>query len=110
MTQTQQATHTPGPWAVDDATGMNIICLKPRHTLFVGQPTACARANARLIAAAPETAVERDRLKQLNAELVAALKLYLAYGAAQMHHLQTGTAACRAYDAANAAIAKSEGR
>jgi hypothetical protein len=32
-------------------------------------------ANARLIAAAPETAAERDRLKALNAELLEALRL-----------------------------------
>jgi len=31
-------------------------------------------ANARLIAAAPETAAERDRLREVNAELLAALK------------------------------------
>jgi hypothetical protein len=35
-------------------------------------------ANARLIAAAPETAAERDRLKKINAELLAALKAILA--------------------------------
>ena len=39
--------HTPGPWK------------KPAH---------------RLHAAAPETAAERDRLKESNAELLAALK------------------------------------
>ncbi len=32
-------------------------------------------ANARLIAAAPETAAERDRLREINAELLAALDL-----------------------------------
>jgi hypothetical protein len=32
-------------------------------------------ANARLIAAAPETAAERDRLKALNAELLEVLRL-----------------------------------
>lgn len=35
-------------------------------------PLRVAEANARLIAAAPETAAERDRLKVINAELVAA--------------------------------------
>jgi hypothetical protein len=31
-------------------------------------------ANANLIAAAPETAIERDKLKEVNAELLEALK------------------------------------
>lgn len=35
-----------------------------------------AEANARLIAAAPETAAERDGLKAITAELLAALNIY----------------------------------
>ncbi len=75
------AETTPGPWAVcgeppNDSwyEGITIFCpaegtrvadaavLNPRH-----------REDARLIAAAPETAAERDRLKESNAELLAVL-------------------------------------
>lgn len=61
-------------------------------------------ANARLIAAAPETAAERDRLKEVNAELLEALK-------AMLHVFGCGTAIdCSTCDSARAAIAKAEGR
>ena len=66
--------HTPEPWVV-------------HHTLNVvmsdGEVIAIPRgsgdlvnieANARLIAAAPETAAERDRLKAVNRELLSALQ------------------------------------
>jgi hypothetical protein len=48
----------------------------PMHTKLeeVDPKYAEGMANARLIAAAPETAAERDRLREVNAELVAALK------------------------------------
>jgi len=81
--------HTPGPWVVDKGpstrggngftvrAGGAIIC-----TAFPGASTdriePVAELNARLIAAAPETAAERDRLREVNAELVAALKNLLS--------------------------------
>jgi hypothetical protein len=61
-------------------------------------------ANARLIAAAPETAAERDRLKEVNAELLAALK-------AMLNVRGCGTALdCSVCNSARAAIAKAEGK
>ena len=83
MTEPFPTGTTPGPWAVCEEPpndswykGITIFCpaertrvadaavLNPRHI-----------EDARQIAAAPETAAERDRLKASNAELVAALDL-----------------------------------
>ena len=61
-------------------------------------------ANARLIAEAPETAAERDRLKALNAELLAALK---AVNRARLTDASADWQ--RATDLTDAAIAKAEG-
>jgi len=77
--------HTPGPWRVeprpmlgqiaiysDDPHGMdpktetNLIC-----AMHNGPVNA---ANAALIASAPDLLAERDRLRAVNAELVAALR------------------------------------
>ena len=70
--------HTPGPWAfvslaphkfgISDAA---LIGQKGCHSV-IGQ--IWSEANARLIAAAPETAAERDRLKAINLELLSALQ------------------------------------
>jgi hypothetical protein len=62
-------------------------------------------ANARLIAAAPETAAERDRLKEVNAELLAALKAL--YEATPDNEGGDLGEACRQ---ARAAISKAEGK
>lgn len=88
------AQHTPGPWIANDH-------LKNGQWQILGQEYTLsndfgdyvrpvivsvmgggrrpfyseAEANARLIAAAPETAAERDRLKEINAELLNALQL-----------------------------------
>ena len=78
--------HTPGPWHVEadpDNKGKH-----PYHdTRFIttgygdnwqwiatlsDHPNQAA--NARLIAAAPETAAERDQLREVNADLLAALE------------------------------------
>jgi hypothetical protein len=81
--------HTPGPWYVGAQNdGLYIIDRQPspsnddpRHDAdveLVATPFAArgatVEANARLIAAAPETAAERDRLRVENAELLEALK------------------------------------
>ena len=85
--------HTPGPWRIgqlgltndgasfilSDHADMS-ICTVTCQTPFKrgnGWRTECEtrEANARLIAAAPETAAERDRLKALNAELLEVLRL-----------------------------------
>lgn len=63
--------HTPGPWFVDAHN--NVLaegCLVAFPSVAAGLEK--QEANARLIAAAPETAAERDRLKEINAELLAA--------------------------------------
>ena len=56
-------THTPGPWQLEKATRSVRIPLEPHHDAIAYCGTL---ANARLIAAAPETAAERDKLKSAN--------------------------------------------
>ena len=67
--------HTPGPWThrtpADGSRGR--IYADNFHVAN----TFGNEANARLIAAAPETAAERDRLRALNAELLEALEVAL---------------------------------
>ncbi len=73
--------HTPGPWEKKyDPSTHRIEVNAPddgRCVCFIHVPPATGfdvcEANARLIAAAPETAAERDRLREINAELLAAL-------------------------------------
>ncbi len=79
--------HTPGPWRVN-----NVFIDNNPNRYIVGQARWGGRniadcgtsvgddrdtneANARLIAAAPETAADRDKLKAENASLLAALKV-----------------------------------
>lgn len=67
--------HTPGPWKHEGFTtvfapdGLSVAHTVPHH-----QGKEEAQANARLIAAAPETAAERDHLKETNAALLSALQ------------------------------------
>jgi len=58
--------------------------------------------DALLIAAAPETAIERDQLKAINAELVYALEEY------QLANPIHNDSEAELYDLAKAAIAKSK--
>lgn len=90
MTTETKAQHTPGPWYTRfcrRAGGKSTWEIRhdAGHQWHVadvygisdGEKTyghGFAEANARLIAAAPETAAERDRLREVNAELVAALE------------------------------------
>ena len=81
--------HTPGPWDCDDeihwentpgeqeihtgnfdvyTNGGDVVIANVNGQIDEG------RVNARLIRAAPETAAERDRLKSVNTELLAALE------------------------------------
>ena len=72
-----QATHTPGPWTYtrNPENTRFVIDSEPGRALAVTAGFECDNeANARLIAAAPETAAERDRLKEINAELLEALE------------------------------------
>jgi len=75
--------HTPVPWVAVgrfvEVADDNVPDICTTDPAAIGQqdlPRSYAEccANARLIAAAPETAAERDRLRAENAELLAALK------------------------------------
>ena len=75
--------HTPGPWRVTDT---RIFQDNPLNSVVaIASCNGIAlehkehQANARLIAAAPETAAERDRLKESNACLLEAAKIAEAY-------------------------------
>jgi hypothetical protein len=109
------AQHTPGPWAVvqrfsvaQDFDGgiavADVVRLPSR---------AEAEANARLIAAAPETAAERDQLRALNADMLAALREYDAYMSRFYRDTDGGPMSepnRASWKAARAAIARAEGR
>lgn len=74
--------HTPGPWGcteyANNPTLIEINIGNVIHPHFAIDPDAGVgdedRANALLIAAAPDTAAERDRLRAINADLLAALE------------------------------------
>lgn len=107
-THTPVNAHTPGPWHITDdnygryrdiyvmAKGRSIVRMEPWDTMD---------ADARLIAAAPETAAERDRLKEVNAELLAALKE--AHQIARGEH-PNADPMLRLFELTRAAIAKAE--
>ena len=78
--------HTPGPWELQ--AGRSFKTVSGEFYLSYGQDkhgnpnfrNFCELdANARLIAAAPETAAERDRLRAVNAELVKAIEHALSH-------------------------------
>ena len=90
--------YTPGPWRLDDYRGdsegrsSDDICTgsyEDHNHISIATIWNCGGrgfpsddefvANTRLIAAAPETAAERDRLRGINADLLAALKMADAY-------------------------------
>lgn len=62
--------HTPGPWHANRHRDLYYIYDEIGHCVA----TQVDAADAPLIAAAPETVAERDRLKESNAELLAALE------------------------------------
>jgi hypothetical protein len=109
--------HTPGPWLIQqgDEWADGIVTLHGHNedgtpmywtVASYNRRRDEAEANARLIAAAPETAAERDRLREVNAELVAALE--------QIAHRAHKHAVCTQVqyslgDIARAAIAKATG-
>ena len=73
--------HTPGPWHIVGGSDGRQRIYHPDHGPLADLwsysrmlPEEVGKANVRLIAKAPETAAERDRLKEINAELVEALK------------------------------------
>lgn len=108
-----KARHTPGPWRIgstfDDASIEICDDAQMLAQVWSGEDADQRLANARLIAAAPETAAERDRLKAINAELLAAMKALFEHCA--MIHNTWGDGcnqkeADAAIKAARAAIAK----
>ena len=120
--------HTPGPWrAVIEQKQPQILYRGLICTIEHGdgykavvtdgkQETSWKNeweANAHLIAAAPETAAERDRLKEANADLLAALEVAYELMAkveesAVEHTLYDGRPVEEWCNQANAAIAKSK--
>ena len=69
--------HSPEPWDVDvPPEGGVVVCDADGAVLlrFEDYDEAVLDEDALLVAAAPKTAAERDRLKALNAELLKALK------------------------------------
>ena len=64
-------THTPGPWwfTATEEEGYYVAGAGDKELTNL-----ISREDARLIAAAPETAAERDRLKTINSELVDAIE------------------------------------
>lgn len=118
--------HTPGTWFFD---GSTFICARTVYKVDRSRIVASVhsfelrggdnekQANGRLIAAAPETAAERDRLKEVNAELLAALRGMLDIVAESRgvigYHQNESEAEWGEFqqvDGARAAVAKAEGR
>lgn len=107
----QQAKHTPGPWVQSTSyDGSEEHITAAEYEAVASCVNSNRKANARLIAAAPETAAERDRLKALNADLLAALKAI----AKTSIGIEEKNGALRAWSdcchIAQAAIAKAEER
>lgn len=107
--------HTPGPWQVsapeDEYDTWLVLCSAHYEVAHIARRytngernEAIEVENARLIAAAPETAAERDRLKEINAELLAALEKIAEV--CNGYDLEAGWA-CKT---ARAAIAKATGQ
>lgn len=98
--------HSPAPWRSDDDNPLLILDGNGTSVamLIRGYTSTECELNRRIIAAAPETAAERDKLKEVNAELLAALRAMLSV-------CGCGTALdCSVCNSARAAIAKAEGK
>ena len=104
--------HTPGPWEIKNqnlvAEGGN--CVLANLHMWQGDAPDEGKANARLIAAAPETAAERDRLRKVNAELLKALRLISGLCDDEPADIKARglSRCCRINEFARAAIAKAE--
>ena len=99
MTTKIEAKRTLGQWTVGDQPNGTHESLQGFKTVWARVPLSlgqgfsneavaenCTAADAALIAAAPETAAERDRLREVNAELVEAVRL----GVATIEDIQHG--------------------
>lgn len=109
--------HTPGPWKVQPAPfapGDIQVVLQDDFRIYIplmatdwdDAKRQLMRANAKLIAAAPETAAERDTLKAINAELLEALEALLPIVGAPRTY--TSGDVFEAQDKARAVIAKAK--
>ena len=112
-------THTPGPWTIEDPLGPETLWIveagkEPHEWRCIAMvcrgdqeiAEAEQQANAHLIAAAADTAAECERLRTVNAELVAVAK-------SALHALecQFGVSCARInFKSLYEAIAKAEGR
>ncbi len=109
--------HTPGPWAWDDESdglyigqektnGKTVAVLRWQDSALDSIDTAVMRANALLIAAAPEMLAVLRALLTDNAQD----SIEDPIGHAEREAHSTGTVFKGTLDAARAAIAKAEGR
>ena len=118
----KETKHTPGPWGArvlkfkDHASvtiyaenGFQVGSCTCSHKLAKLENLQQAEANAALIAAAPETAAERDRLKEINAELLQALEK-IARGLPSREGLGGHAPLVFLGNTARAAIAKAKGK
>jgi hypothetical protein len=101
--------HTPGPWTTYTTKTSHVVMAAHRmdgttiaNVRYKGQVD---EANAALIAAAPETAAERDRLRQVNEVMLEALR-----GVAGWVDPKLDPLAGVALNKARAAIAAAEGK
>jgi hypothetical protein len=124
MTQTKTIEHTPGPWYVQELErgtqiiyandGATVICEGPDSMKYPTSYRAWSKANARLIAAAPELARENAELREQVAQLLQSLEFLLNPDNVALTHAQWG-AGCNskevreAIDKAKQAIAKAKG-
>ena len=104
---------TLGPWLTDPSPhASRIYGPDGKAVAFTDRRNPRHVENRRLIAAAPETVAERDRLKAMNADLLAALE-YIAALSVIDGTERGGAWLRRMSDAGNrarTAIAKAEGR
>lgn len=105
--------HTPGPWTAKKHNSGSVEIThesQERHSLVAVLPGSGLQQgsideNARLIASAPDILAERDRLRALNAELLAAL----VQCEDLLSELADGGAENPELEIARAAIAKAKG-
>ena len=105
--------HTPAPWSVSSNRLYYVLAPDKRaivRILSTSSRSAVEQmANVRLIAAAPETAAERDRLKAINAELVAALERLIAVEGGAWNIERYAREKAEANQTARDALAKARG-
>jgi hypothetical protein len=118
---THSLKHSPAPWSYRISANCpdvwevqadfceSPIAEIPRWLDEDGMESPEAEANAELIAAAPEVAAERNRLKAVNAELIEALDYFYNISHDLQSSLRKGYFQ-QAQTKARAAIAKAEGK